>query len=280
MPQHLQDMREIEAPDGRTLCCFRWYPAGPVRGRVLFLHGIESHPRWFEGTCQWLARLGFHVAALQRRGSGTDASRRGDSDGYRTWLRDVELLAGQLSGEGPSCPSHLLGISWGGKLASACAAAAPTWMTSLILISPGLAPRVDVPFLTKVRIGLCSLFSPEQRFDLPIGETRMFTANQRWREFIANDSLRLKNVTARFLVENVKLDRYLRSRLSKIQVPVLTLLAQTDEIIDKKKTKAMISRFGSSNKKILEYSGTTHTLEFEDNPDLWRKDLLAWLDAF
>ncbi len=43
---------------------------------------------------------------------------------------------------------------------------------------------------------------------------------------------------------------------------------------------AALERFASPRKKILQYPGSVHTLEFEPNPDLWRKDVLAWLDSF
>ncbi len=248
---------------------------------MVLLHGIESHAGWFAGTCQWLSRLGFHVMALQRRGSGVDQRQRGDIDSYATWISDVAFFASSLRQQKPEVPIHLLGISWGGKLACACAvSSSQPWMTSLVLVSPGLVRRVDVSLLTKMRIAIDFLLFPGRLYDVPIAGTGMFTKNEAWEDFIAQDALRLKRVTARFLVQNKRLDNFLRKRLKDIKVPVLALFAETDEIIDNERTKAMISRFDSSNKRILEYPGATHTLEFEDNPDIWRKDLLAWLDSF
>ncbi len=272
-------IEQFPATDSRTLYCRHWYPLAAPRGRVILLHGVESHGQWFEGTCRWLTQLGFHVAALERRGSGLDGCSRGDVDSYRHWMDDVEVLARRLGAEKTPAKIHLLGISWGGKLACACAARSSPWISSLILISPGLAPRVDVSWLTKIRIAWNYFFCPTRRFRLPIDKAAMFTANERWQSFIEKDPLRLKEVTARFLGENFKLDRFLRKNRALIRVPVLMLLAQTDAIIDKDRTRKYLETFGSAHKKILEYPGSVHTLEFEENPDCWRKDVLSWLDA-
>lgn len=272
-------LEQFPAPDGRILFCHDWRPAGAVRGRVVFLHGIESHAGWFQGTCRWLSRLGFHVVALERRGSGADARDRGDIHRYRTWMDDVQLAAERLSREHPPAKIHLMGVSWGGKLAAACAALRMPWISSLILVAPGLAPKVDVPVWTKAQIGLSYLFRSQRRFALPIGSPSMFTPSEHWKEFIQGDPLRLKEVTARFLIENRKLDRFIKNNLAAIRVPAFLLLAQKDDIIDNGRTRDMFGKFGSPVRKVVEYPGTTHTLEFEQNPDIWRADVLSWLDA-
>jgi alpha-beta hydrolase superfamily lysophospholipase len=41
---------------------YRHYPAeGVSRGRVIYLHGIQSHGGWYEGSSQHLANAGFDV---------------------------------------------------------------------------------------------------------------------------------------------------------------------------------------------------------------------------
>ncbi len=280
MPSASFELERLVAPDARKLLCHCWKPAGTIRGIVLLLHGIESHPAWFEGSCRWLAALGFLAVAPTRRGSGEDGQDRGDIDGYRRWLRDVRFLAEHYAAAHPGKPLHLLGVSWGGKLACAAVAGAGVQADSLVLISPGLAPRVDVPWPKKIAVLLCALFCPTRRFGLPIASEAMFTANEEAQRFIRDDALRLKQVTARFLVENVKLDAYVKRQERALDTPVLLLLAEHDEIIDTQKTRSRVERFVSPRKKILRYPGMTHTLEFEPNPDLWRKDVLAWLDSF
>jgi len=38
---------------------FRRYPAQePVRGELVFIHGIQSHGGWYEGSCAEFSRAG------------------------------------------------------------------------------------------------------------------------------------------------------------------------------------------------------------------------------
>ena len=53
---------------------YRRYPAaGAARAEVVFIHGIQSHGGWYEGSCTQLAQAGFNVSFLDRRGSGLNA---------------------------------------------------------------------------------------------------------------------------------------------------------------------------------------------------------------
>ena len=272
-----------QGKDGRQLSSLRWHPPGAVRARIILLHGIESHAQWFAGTCRWLAKLGFEVFFLERGGSGSDcevgSAERGDFDGYRTWLEDVDCLAEQVRAMKPALKLHLMGISWGGKLACAVAVRPEPWMDSLILVTPGLVPCVGVSWIKRCAIAWSAFLAPLRRFALPIADTDMFTNSARWQDFIRDDALRVKRVTARFFLENFKLDRFLKKNQAAIHVPMLLMLAGNDRIIVNGETKRRCNSFASPRKKILEYPEAIHTLEFEPNPDLWRKDLLVWLDS-
>ena len=69
---------------------FRRYPAaGPPRAHVVCVHGIQSHAGWYEHSCTQLARAGFAVDFIDRRGSGMNEADRGDAPGFRRLLDDV-----------------------------------------------------------------------------------------------------------------------------------------------------------------------------------------------
>src|SRR4051812_39594292 len=95
---------------------YRRYPASvPERGRVVCLHGIQSHAGWYDATCHRLAAAGYTVAFLDRRGSGMNEQARGDALSFRRLLDDIgEFLRAQPAVAGQ--PVFLLAISWGGKL--------------------------------------------------------------------------------------------------------------------------------------------------------------------
>jgi alpha-beta hydrolase superfamily lysophospholipase len=105
----------------------------------------------------------------------------------------------------------------------------------------------------------------------------LFTSDPRWQKFIQEDPLSLRQATARLLMESARLDVYLRWTPRYVKVPILVLLAEKDRIIDNLRTRQFINRLVSPDKKIIEYPGAHHTLEFEPNPEIYLNDLLNWL---
>jgi alpha-beta hydrolase superfamily lysophospholipase len=184
-----------------------WMPASP-RGGVLYLHGIQSHGLWFEASARRLAEAGYAVLLPDRRGSGRNELDRGDVPSARRWLRDCAECLDELHVRTGLTRFHIVGVSWGGKLALGVYRHSPERVSGLSLIAPGLFPRVDLPFMEKVRVGWAALTARRALFDIPLNEPELFTATPRWQEFIRGDPLRLRQVTAQFLLASRRLDRY------------------------------------------------------------------------
>jgi len=256
--------------------------AAPPRARaaVVYLHGIQSHSGWYEASSRLLAERGAAVYQVERRGSGIDRlHERGHVDRAETWLADVAAAADLARRETGVASVHLLGVSWGGKLALACAAHRPDLYRSLILAAPGLCPRVDPTLAVKIRVGQCLLVGrPLARFPIPLGDPRLFTENPERVRFIAEDPLSLHDLTARFMYESRRLDGLARSAAPAVRLPVFLALAGKDRIIDNAATRALVEAMPSVCRRIAEYPGACHTLEFEPAPSAWFRDLAAWID--
>ncbi|MGB2755610.1 MAG: alpha/beta fold hydrolase [Phycisphaerae bacterium] len=265
--------------DGTDLLMRIWRP-NRTRAALVYLHGIQSHSRWYEASSRRLAESGVAVYQVERRGSGMDtAHERGHVDRAEVWLADVALAAERARDETGVAGVHLLGVSWGGKLAVAAAAARPDLYKSLILAAPGIVPRVDVGLMTKVRVAKClALGRDRERFPIPLADPHLFTENPERIRYIAEDPLSLREVTARFLYESRRLDRMVRRAAGEVRMPVFLALAERDRIIDNRATRGMVARLGAPRHRIIEYAGASHTLEFETDPEPFFRDLVAWID--
>jgi pimeloyl-ACP methyl ester carboxylesterase len=73
----------------------------------------------------------------------------------------------------------LVGLSWGGKLAVAAALDQPEGVRAVVLVTPGLVPRVDYTPLERIRIALSLAVGGRARFHVPI-EPEMFTRDPRF----------------------------------------------------------------------------------------------------
>src|SRR3954466_4465179 len=106
-----------EASDGYPIHVASWPPAGPARGRVVVLHGVQSHGGWYHGLGRTLAAAGYEAHFPDRRGSGAHREDRGHAPGAGRLLADLAGALETLRRRDPAVPTALAGISWGGKLA-------------------------------------------------------------------------------------------------------------------------------------------------------------------
>jgi alpha-beta hydrolase superfamily lysophospholipase len=270
------------ASDGYVWHYRRYLPPDGVspRGRVVVLHGIQSHGGWYGYSCTRLSQAGFVVSFLDRRGSGLNRHARGDTPDFRRLLDDIAEFLDSPSPRphvSPS-PTFLIGISWGGKLAVALPRHRPGLVDGVALICPGFFPLVSsrqkrLAFFAT----LIGEVRPQQHFPIPLNDPELFTETPRWLEFLRTDPLALHRATGRLLAASLHLDRYVQYVPRHFHLPVLMMLAEKDRIIDNAPTRRYVERFASTDKEIIEYPGAHHTLEFEPGPDRFISDLIRWL---
>ena len=161
---------EIQLRD-RYLVRGRWWHRDDrdVRGAVLYLHGIQSHGLWFEESATAVAEAGFDVLLADRRGSGLN-SNRGDVCIYKQWLNDQIELVNWICEHSNVSKVHIVGVSWGGKLAVGLAKLIPDKIASLTLIAPGIFPAVDLAKSVKLQIGLSAAIRSKKQFLIPLSE--------------------------------------------------------------------------------------------------------------
>jgi len=261
---------------------YRWHyrhypPMGKARATVVGIHGIQSHGGWYESSCRFLQSAGCDVFFVDRRGSGLNEQARGDTPSFRRLLDDIgEFL---LTLKGPDRPPLVVtAISWGGKLGAGIQYRYPGLIEGLALLAPGFCPRVRPTRRERLQILAAALADPKRQFPIPLSDPALFTANTQWQQFIVADPLALREATARFLLESVKFDIYLKRMPRHGKAPVLLQLAGEDRIIDNERTRRFVSKWSTKEKSVIEYAGAHHTLEFEPDPLPVFSDLLQWLE--
>ena len=255
-------------------------PVGIIKGTIVFIHGIQSHGGWYETSCKKFAQAGYRVLFLDRRGSGLNEVSRGDSPSFRTLLDDLkEFLQYQRKEIAGATPLILGAISWGGKIAFGLEIRMASLVDGFILLAPGFCPKVHPTRKERFFIALGSLFSPRRLFNIPLNDPELFTSNPAAQKFLKEDPLALRKATARFLLDSVRLDFYLRIFRTKISKPILLLIAGQDKIIDNEKTIAFVKRFASGSLTVREFPEAHHTFEFEPEPQKHIEEIEEWLQA-
>jgi alpha-beta hydrolase superfamily lysophospholipase len=249
---------------------------GQPRGRVIFIHGIQSHGGWYTRSCAEISGAGYEVYFLDRRGSGLNTEKRGDMPSFRRVIDDFAEFIRFLPQDG--LPKIFGAISWGGKLGIALQYRHPGLVDGLALLCPGIASKVRPSLLTRAQIALARVFRPDKHFPIPLSDPNLFTSSPQWQKFISEDQLGLRVATARMLFGSFALDIYLKRAWKQVNVPVLLLLAEKDRIVHNVDSWEFVRKFPTEKKQVIEYWGAHHTLEFEPEGHKYLDDLLKWME--
>jgi alpha-beta hydrolase superfamily lysophospholipase len=277
MPQHTSLVApricRHTAGDGYRFAVRVWNAPRP-KTRILLIHGITSHSGWYLRSCSHLARAGFEVHALDRRGSGLNLAERGDVPGCETWQSDV---AGYLQSLPAAQATIMLGVSWGGKFALAFARNRPELVDAIGLLCPGLfAKQVPGPVTYLALRAAAAAGLASWRVPIPLRDPALFTAAPEWQSYLRTDPFALRRVTIRWVLSDRRLSRAALQSPSGIQQPVLLALAGRDRIVDNRRTLEFFHRLGSRDRTVLKYQNAEHTLEFEPDPVPFLDDLARW----
>jgi alpha-beta hydrolase superfamily lysophospholipase len=271
--------RHLRASDGVELHYLRWCSGrSPPWAVVVFLHGIASHGGWFAETAADLDTQGVAVYAPDRRGSGRSGGPRGHLDRYERALDDVDEVVRLVSAEHPGTHLFLAASSWAAKLGVAYAALRPAALSGLLLLGPGLLPRVGLSRPRQLVVVVGHLVAPTARLAIPL-TPELYTGTPRYLDAIRADRLRLLTATTRFFWETGRLDRGRRRAAAGLRLPLLLLQGEDDAMMDVAGTRRWFSRLGVDDKTYRAYPGAGHTLDFEPDRRRYLADMVGWLSA-
>jgi len=256
----------------------RYWPTNAVRGAVLYHHGIQSHCGWYESSAAHLAEAGYAVLQFDRRGCGRNEADRGHADSADQLIADSLAARDELLRRSGQTSYHAIGVSWGGKMVVRAYIADPTGTESLTLVTPGLFPLVGVSKPEAAKIGFAMLYEPHQLFNIPLDAADLFTTVPRWQRFINEDRLTLRQCSAGFYLASRRMDKPIGKLGQCSPVPIHLLLAEDERIIDNAKTMDFAAGLGWECIKTTTYDDARHSLEFENDPNVYFRDLLTFIN--
>jgi acylglycerol lipase len=268
-----------EASDGEKLHYVTWVPAtGKPSAVLLFLHGIASHAGWFAETAADLKEQGIAVYAMDRRGSGLSGGRRGHLSRFSRALDDIDDVGAAVRSEQEGVPLFLAASSWAAKLAIVYAWLRPAGLSGLLLLGPGLLPRVNLSTARRLAVLVGQVVAPKAHIAIPLTPA-LYTTTPHYLEFIRSDPLRLLTATTRFFWETGRLDRRRGRASANLDLPLLVLQGEADAMMDVPQTRAWFSQLDIEDKAYIAYPRAGHTLDFEPDRSRYVADILAWLAA-
>lgn len=263
----------VSLPDGYPAYA-QFRPASSPRGAVLFHHGIQSHCGWFDQSAAALQQAGYSVLQIDRRGSGRNEGNRGHAESAQQLIEDSVVAGHELLRRSGLKSYHVVGVSWGGKLAVAHYVERPEAIAGLTLITPGLFPLVGVSKDQMATIGFAMLYEPQRHFDIPLNDAALFTCDPKWQAFFNSDERTLRQCTAGFYLASRRMDRIVNRLRDCLPIPIHLMLAGDERIIDNDKTQSYFSDLNWSATRVTEFASARHALEF-DEPERFANELAA-----
>jgi alpha-beta hydrolase superfamily lysophospholipase len=273
------ESRFIRASDGVDLHLLTWTsPSARPWCVLVFLHGIASHAAWFGETATELKRSGVAVYAPDRRGSGRSGGPRGHLARFERGIADVDEVLALAASEHEGLAVFVAASSWAAKLALVHAVRRPALLSGLMLLGPGLFPRVDLSVPRRVQVLIGHLVAPRAYIPIPL-TPELYTTTPHFLDLIRQDPLRLLTATTRTFWETGRLDRRRRAASARLGLPLLVLQGEGDAMMDVPRTSRWLSELDTADKTYVGYPGAGHTLDFELDRAPYVADILGWLRA-
>ncbi len=249
---------DVRTADGHDLKvgCYRGDGTGPS---ILILHGLLSHMGWYRRLGEALAARGSAVFLLDRRGAGLSGGLAGHMDSWRTVVDDISRVIALIRSLHPSANVCALGISLGAAMTIAASLVRRDSFHRQAALSPGLAPALSLSLPRRVGVAYSAFARPRVLYELPYTVEQLCEAPELGSS-LWNDPLRTRAVTARFLLEVFRMQRFVRREIVHLHVPLLALLAEKDALVDNEVVLRVLHRVAGSPVRVELFQGAAHVL--------------------
>ena len=227
----------IESADGTRLSYRAWPKAG-AELTFAVVHGLGDHARRYERFAQGMTRYGFGTFAVDLRGHGKSAGRRGHVDRWSQWTDDIAAFVTHIEGiaDGEVLP---VGHSFGGvALLSTVIADKLTNTRRFIVSNPALRLKMAVPGW-KVRFGkAASVLAPKLTLENGV-DSKLLSRIAEVVEAYRTDPLVHSKISTRLGSEWLAANKHVFERAGEIKIPFLILAATDDRLVDPESSKEL-----------------------------------------
>jgi alpha-beta hydrolase superfamily lysophospholipase len=266
--------------DGLRLHLRMWpCPASP-RAALAFVHGQGDHSGRYARAAAWFVEQGFACTAIDLRGHGLSAGRRGHLIRFTDYLADVDALITETLRRLPDVPLFIVGHSMGALVTFRWSLDRrdETRVRGLVLSSPFVRLALPVPSWKIAPARLLSRIYPS--FTLPTGiPLEYLTSDSALVQETASDPLYGTPATARWFTETVAAQRTVVARAGEVRLPLLFLVAGGDRLVDPDAARQLHDAATAAPREWHRYAGLEHEVLNEIRREDVYRDMHAWLDA-
>lgn len=245
---------------------------------LLLVHGYAEHSGRYAHVADYFVSQGYAVYALDHRGHGKSAGRRGYFERFRFLVDDLDTFFGLVREQEPDRRVFLVGHSMGGLLATAYTIQHPDQADGMALSAPWLRATEDVSLLLQALSGIISALFPR------MGVLRIEAAAiSRDPEVVArydSDPLNYRGqVPARAGAEMLNTARWVMREAQAITCPVLIMYGTEDRLAAPTGSRELYEAISSSDKTLKPWDGLYHEIFNEPEKTQVLAFMQDWLAA-
>jgi lysophospholipase len=249
-------------------------PAGPWCSLAI-IHGYGDHSGRHLLVMRWLGARGVACHAVDLRGQGRSAGRRGFLRGWDEYVDDLDAFLG-LAALREHPPLFLLGHSHGGLVLTAAAIRGLRDVRGCILTSPFFRNRMTVPPVKRLLARAMNPLIPWLRVRTGLSDG-MMTSDPAMIADTAADPLVVRMATPRWYFGSLEAQRRVLADAPRFTHPLLLLCGGADPIADVSTAEAFFHSAGSADKTMKVYPGLLHEILREVRREEVSNDILTWL---
>ncbi|WP_144555009.1 alpha/beta hydrolase [Bacillus sp. X1(2014)] len=251
-------------------------PLTAPKAAVILVHGHGDHSGGLQNLSTSLVNNKYMVYALDLRGHGKSAGKRGFIRSWDDFRGDLHEFRKLVSLDQPDLPLYIVGHSIGGLITLDYALDHSEGISGIIAISPAVSYEVK-PF-EQLGITLMGKVKPDYR----INKSRnifLLKKNSAKHAKYYSDRLRHNIVTPGLGSALVQAISRLENQAQSIKLPLLLQYGLDDKITPPTKLNQFYHMVSSKDKQLYEYPLTKHRPFDEAGKEKFLGDLVGWLDG-
>lgn len=262
-------------PTGSTTYYHHWsLDRGSPRAALAVVHGFGEHSALYSHLAEFFVGRGYAVTAIDLRGHGRSAGRRGFIRKWEDYREDVHILMDVVAESSPGRPIFLVGHSMGGLIAIEYALHYPERLRGVVAMGAALGDIGVSRFLLRLSRMMSRIWP---RFGLDTGiDSASMSRDPKAVARLDADPLVHGRGTARLGTEVVDTIEWVRERAGELRVPILLQHGEDDKVALPDGTRWFFDRVGHPDRELKTYPGGYHNLFVDLN---W-KDVLEDIDTW
>ncbi|KKK36794.1 hypothetical protein WQ57_17175 [Mesobacillus campisalis] len=261
---------------GRTELYYRIIkPKGTPKAAVILVHGFGDHSGGLHHLSAGLSEKKYTVYALDLRGHGKSAGKRGYVQNWNEFKEDLQKFEKLIAQQQPKLPIFLVGHSMGALISLDYVMDHGEGLSGVVAISPAISYQASL--LERIGLKILNVLKP----DLPLikkGNFRLKEKDPYLQESRNPEGLRHNTITPALGRELLLAITRVERQAQDLKLPFLLQYGLDDKITPPEKLVTFFRQACSREKQVREYPGVRHRPFDEAGKEMVLEDLKAWLD--